>query len=120
VISLQFTDQNLADIGEACDDPSLPSKIKCKLMCLRMHQHKVTNTAITRVFVISANTVTSDIKEFRDRGIAGIVEIRSYRPSSCLEPFLAWLRCSFATYPPADVAAAIARISMDRVSPEWH
>lgn len=110
MISLQFSDQDLADIDEACDDPSLPSKIKRKLMCLKMHQQKVTNTAITRVLNISANTVTSYIKEFRDLGIIGIVEDRSYRPSSCLEPFLACLRCSFDASPPTDVACAIDRI----------
>ena len=79
-------------------------------MCLKMHQQKVTNIAITRVLNISANTVTSYIREFRDHGIAGVMEDRSYRPSSCLEPFLPCLRCSFAAHPPTDVAAAIERI----------
>jgi transposase len=111
VISLQFSDQDLADINEACDNPYLPDKIKRKLMCLKMHQQKVTNTAITRVLNISANTVTSYIREFRDQGIAGILEDRSYRPSSCLEPFLPCLRCSFQAHPPTDVAAAMERIS---------
>jgi transposase len=110
VISLQFSEQDLADIDEACDDTSLPGKIKRKLMCLKMHHQKVTNLAITRILNISANTVTSYIKEFRDQGIAGVVEDRSYRPSSCLEPFLTCLRCSFAACPPTDVAAAIERI----------
>jgi transposase len=110
VISLQFSEQDLADIDEACYDPSLPGKIKRKLMCLKMHHQKVNNLAITRILNISANTVTSYIKEFRDQGIAGVVEDRSYRPSSCLEPFLTCLRCSFAASPPTDVAAAIERI----------
>jgi transposase len=100
----------MADIDEACDDSNQPAKIKRKLMCLKMHHQKVTNLAITRILNISANTVTSYIKEFRDQGIAGILEDRSYRPSSCLEPFLSCLRCSFTACPPADVAAAIDRI----------
>lgn len=111
MISIQFSDQDLNDINEACDVPDLPEKIKRKLMCLKMHQQKVTNIAITRVLNISANTVTSYIKEFRDHGIAGVLEDRSYRPSSCLEPFLPCLRCSFAAHPPTDVAAAMERIS---------
>lgn len=79
-------------------------------MCLKMHHQRVNNLAITRILNISANTVTSYIKEFRDHGIAGVVEDRSYRPSSSLEPFLTCIRCSFAACPPADVAAAIDRI----------
>ena len=79
-------------------------------MCLKMHQQKVIHTAITKVLNISANTVTSYLKEFRDQGIAGVLEDRSYRPSSCLEPFLACLRCSFLAHRPTDVAAAIKRI----------
>lgn len=110
MISLQFTDQDLTNIDEACDDPTIPEKIKRKLMCLKMHQQKVTNTAITKVLNISANTVTSYLKEFRDQGIAGVLEDRSYRPSSCLEPFMTCLRCSFSAHPPTDVAAAIERI----------
>lgn len=110
MISLQFSEQDLADIDEASDDPNLPGKIKRKLMCLKMHHQKVTNLTITRILNISANTVTSYIKEFRDQGIAGVVEDRSYRPASSLEPFLACLRCSFAACPPADVAVAIDRI----------
>jgi len=110
VISLQFSDQNLTDIDEACDDPAIPNKIKRKLMCLKMHQQKVSNTAITKVLNISANTVTSYLKEFRNHGIAGVLEDRSYRPSSSLEPFLTCLRCSFSAHPPTDVAAAIERI----------
>ena len=111
MISIQFSDQDLADINEACDNPDLPDKIKRKLMCLKMHQQKVSNIAISRVLNVSANTVTSYIKEFRDQGIAGILEDRSYRPSSCLVPFLPCLRCSFQAHPPTDVAAAIERIA---------
>lgn len=110
MISIQFSNQDLTDIDEACDNPDLPDKIKRKLMCLKMHQQKVTNIAITRILNISVNTVTSYIREFRDHGIAGIIEDRSYRPSSCLEPFLSCLHCSFQAHPPTDVAAAIERI----------
>lgn len=110
MISIHFSEQEIADIDEACDDPSLPDKIKRKLMCLKMHHQMVTNLAITQILNISANTVTAYLKEFRDQGIAGVIEDRSYRPSSSLKPFLACLRCSFAAWPPADVAAAIDRI----------
>ena len=110
MISLQFSEQDLVNIDEACEDPTLPHKIRRKLICLKMHQQQVTNTAITKVLNISANTVTSYLKEFRDEGLSGVLEDRSYRPSSSLEPFLDCLRCSFAAQPPADVAAAIERI----------
>jgi len=81
-------------------------------MCLKMHQQKVSHTAITKVLNISANTVTSYLKEFRNHGISGVLEDRSYRPSSSLEPFMGCLRCSFLAHPPTDVAAAIERIFM--------
>jgi hypothetical protein len=107
VISINFREQDIANIDEACDGPHLPDKIKRKWMCLKMHHQMVTNIAITQILNISANRVTIYIKEFRDLGISGIIEGRSYRPSSSLKPFLACLRCSFVACPPADVAAVI-------------
>lgn len=50
------------------------------------------------------------IREFRDQGIAGVAEHRSYRSSSSLDLFLSCLRCSFSACPPSDVATAIDRI----------
>ena len=110
MISLQFSEQDLANIDEVCNDSTLPHKIRRKLICLKMHQQNVNNATITKVLNISANTVTSYLKEFRDQGISGILEDRSYRPSSSLEPFFDCLRCSFTAQPPGDVAAAIERI----------
>lgn len=110
MIILQFSEQDLVDFDEACDDSDLPEKIKRKLMCLKMHHQKVTNLSIATILRITPNTVTSYIKEFRDSGISGILEDRSYRPASCLAPFLDCIRCSFLAHPPCDVANAIARI----------
>jgi hypothetical protein len=55
MISLEFSEQDLADIEEACDDPTLPKKLKRKLMCLRMHQQKVRKGVIASVINISPN-----------------------------------------------------------------
>ncbi len=100
----------MTSIAEACDDPTLPDKIKRKLMCLRMHQQKVQNVAIASILNISPNSVTAYIKEFRDNGISGTLEDRSYKPSSSLQPFLSCLKCSFDILPPQDVAEAMERI----------
>jgi len=96
MISLKFSEQDLTNINEACEDSSLPDKIKRKLMCLRMHQQEVRHGVIAKVLNISNNTVTSYLKEYRDGGIPTTLEDRSYRPSSCLEPFLDCVKCSFS------------------------
>lgn len=110
MISIEFSDQDLADLEEACDDPILPEKIKRKLMCLRMHHQKVQNQVIASVLNVSRNTVTAYLKEFDQKGISGTLEDRSYRPSSSLSPFLSCIECSFRAQPPADVNEAIVRI----------
>ena len=110
MISLEFSVQDLADIEEACDDPTLPEKMKRKLMCLRMHQQKVRNGVIASVLNISPNTVTSYLKEFDAHGISATLEDRAYRPSSSLAAFLPCLECSFKAIPPRDVSEAMERI----------
>ena len=110
MISIEFSEQDSADIEEACDDPTIPEKCKRKLMCLRMHQQKVRNGVIASVINISRNTVTSYLKEFDEHGISGTLEDRAYRPSSTLEPFLSCLACSFKAFPPRDVSEAMDRI----------
>lgn len=110
MISIEFSEQDIANIDEACDDPTLPEKIKRKLMCLRMHQQKVRNGVIASVLNISANTVTSYFKEFQEHGISGTIEDKAYRPTSNLEPFLNCLECSFKAHPPKDISEAMSRI----------
>lgn len=112
MISLIFSEQELSNIKEAREDSSLPDKIKRKLMCLCMHQQQVSHGVIAKVLHISNNTVTSYLKEYRDGGIAATLEDRSYRPSSCLEPFLDCVKCSFLVWPPQDVSDAIRRITL--------
>jgi len=112
MISLKFSEQDLTNINEACEDSSLPDKIKRKLMCLRMHQQEVRHGVIAKVLNISNNTVTSYLKEYRDGGIPTTLEDRSYRPSSGLEPFLDCVKCSFSAWPPQDVSDAIRRITL--------
>lgn len=110
MIVIQFSERDLGDLDEACDNPDLPERIRRKLLCLKMHHQKINNLAIAKILRITPNTVTCYIKEFRDSGIAGVLEDRCYRPASCLAPFLKCLRCSFLAHPPSDVADAIARI----------
>jgi transposase len=110
MISIEFSEQDLTNIDEACDDPTLPEKIKRKLMCLKMHQQKVRNGAIASILNITANTVTSYIKEFHEQGISATLEDKAYRPASSLTPFLNCLECSFKALPPKDISEAMIRI----------
>lgn len=110
MISLQFSEEDMSSIAEACDDPSLPEKIKRKLICLRMHQQNVRHGVIASVLNISANTVTTYLKEFQQDGISATLEDSAYRPSSSLEPFLQCLTCSFKVHPPKDISEAMHRI----------
>ncbi|PQJ29396.1 helix-turn-helix domain-containing protein [Rubritalea profundi] len=78
MITLEFSEQDLADIEEACDAPTLPEKLTRKLMCLRMHKQKVRDRVIASVMNISPYTVTIYLKEFDNLGISGTLEDRAY------------------------------------------
>lgn len=111
MIQLTFTPTEIDDLNEALDNPETPPKIHRKLMALRMHSEGVQNGAIARILNITANTVTEYVKEYRDGGIAAVIEDKAYRPRSSLTPFLPCLRCAFTVHPPATAKEAMATIS---------
>ena len=110
MIHLELTDQQLADITEALDDPSTSDKNKIKLLVIRMHHEGAKHGFIAKVLNLHANTITNHLKEYSKAGLLGTLENRYYRPTSSLEPFLECLKCSFRAAPVADAKQAVARI----------
>lgn len=114
MIRIHFSDTELQDINEALDCPDTPAKIQRKLMLLRIHSTGAKHGLAAEILNLSPNTVTAYLKEYRDGGLAAIMEDRAYRPSSSLEPFLPCLRCVFNLRPPATAREAMAVI--ERIS----
>ncbi len=75
-----------------------------------MHHEGARHGFIARCLRISAGTLTSYLKEYRDGSLGSVLECRYYKPSSALEPFMACLKCSFLAKPAADAKEAVARI----------
>ena len=110
MIRLTLTEQAMEDIAEVLDDPSISEKTRIKLLVIRMHHEGAKHGFIAKVLSLHGNIITNHLKEYRTGGLAAVVENRSYRPSSSLEPFMACLTCSFLTAPVADASQAVARI----------
>lgn len=110
MISLRLGEVELTDIAEALDDPSTPDKFKRKLLAIRMHHQEVRGGVIASVLNISANTVTTYLRQYERGGLSEVLEDKAYRPSSSLEPFLDCLRCFFGARPPATTREAMAHI----------
>lgn len=110
MIRLTLTEQDMEDIAEVLDDPSISEKTETKLLVIRMHHEGARHNFIGKVLNLHGNTVTNHLKEYRGGGLAAVVENRYYRPSSSLEPFLACLTCSFRAAPVADAGQAVERI----------
>jgi transposase len=110
MLTLQLSPQQIDDVSEALDDPSLSERAKIKLLVIRMHNEGAENRFIAKCLRLSINTPLAYIKEFQAGGIAALVEDRFYRPSSSLEPFWSCLRCSFMAAPVANAKQAMARI----------
>lgn len=110
MITLNLSDEDILDIEEALDSPEVCERSKKKLLAITMHHEGAPHGFIARCLRVSPNTLTAYLKEYRDAGIAGVLEIRYYRPSSSLEPFLRCLECSFKVAPVANAKEAVARI----------
>jgi len=78
--NLSFSDQELEDIAEALNCPDTPEKFKRKLLVLRMHSKGVRKGVIAGVLNISANSVTTYIKQYQSGGLAKILEDKAYPP----------------------------------------
>jgi len=110
MIRIELTHAQSSDINEAMDDPSLGDKHRTKLLVIRMHAEGGKNGFIAKCLKLHQNTITNYLKEYREGGLSAVLEDKFYKPSSCIEPFLPCLRCSFQAVPVADVKAAAARI----------
>jgi transposase len=110
MISLELCDQDVLDIEEALDSPESSDRSKRKLLAITMHHEGASHGFIARCLRISAGTLTSYLKKYRDGGLGSVLECRYYRPSSALEPFMACLKCSFLAKPAAGAKEAVARI----------
>jgi transposase len=110
MISLELCDQDVLDIEEALDSPESGDRSKRKLLAITMHHEGAPHGFIARCLRISAGTLTSYLTEYRDGGLRRVLEIRYYRPSGALEPFMTCLKCSFMANPAADAKDAVARI----------
>jgi transposase len=110
MFKIEFSERELTDIAEAIDNPEIHEKFKRKLLTLRMHHLEVGNQVIASTLCISADSVTNYIKQYKEGGLATVLEDRSYRPVSSLEPFMDCLRCFFTVRPPATAKEAMAYI----------
>lgn len=110
MIQLKLTDEEVIDITEALDDPSISDKNKTKLLVIRMHGEGAKHGFIAKVLNLHANTITNQLKEYQSGGLPRTLEDKYYRPSSSLEPFFECLKCSFLITPVADAKQAVARI----------
>jgi len=110
MIKLQLTDQNIFDIYEVLDDPTIDQRNKNKLLVIIMHHEGANNSFISSCMNLSANTVTNYIKLYRSGSIGELIENRYYCPSSSLEPFMQCIECSFKITPVQNAKDAVARI----------
>jgi hypothetical protein len=99
VITLHLSDQEVSDIAEALDSPDLCDRTKKKLLVITMHHEGAEHGFIARCLRLSSGSLTAYLKEYRDGGLARVVENRYYKPSSALEPFLPCLECSLQGCP---------------------
>lgn len=111
MIILRLSEEELTDIAEARDSDDIDERARRKLLVVTMHHEGASIGFITRCLGISEGTHTAYLKEYRDGGLAGVLENRYYKPSSSLAPFLPCLECSFRVAPVASAAEAAARIT---------
>lgn len=117
---VQFTESQIEDIEEALSIEDLRSLPRKKLTALLMMAKGLTQSDVGKVIDANERTVRSYCKEFRELGIASIVEDRQYRPSSALEPHYDTIKESFRKAAPStssEAATRMAAISGINVSP---
>ena len=102
MISIQLSSQQLADLVEALEDPTVDHRFKQKLLAVRMHHEGASHGFIGRCLNISQPTLRVYLVDYQEGGLPRVLEDRSYRASSSLAPF--WQRsevlvCSLAGAP---------------------
>lgn len=111
MISLHLSEEEITDLEEALDSPEVCERAKKKLLVITMQHEGATHGFIARCLLISAGTLTSYLKEYRDGGLPAVVEKRYYKQCSSLAPFLSCIKCSFKAFPVANAKEAVARIA---------
>jgi transposase len=110
MIKLTLVDSDREAIAEALDDPDYNERFRRRLLAVKMHDLGVPHSKIAGVLDVSDDTVTNYLKLFRDEGIQGLLEDRSYKPASSVESFLQEISASFAASPVATASEGGARI----------
>lgn len=117
---ISFTQSQYEDIEEALSIEGLQSLPRKKLTALLMVAKGLTQSDAAKVIDANERTVRAYCKEFRESGIASVLEDRQYRPSSSLEPFYEAISESFKQSPPStsnEAATRMAAISGRNVCP---
>lgn len=110
MIQLELTAQEISDLAEALDDPATSEKNKIKLLAIRMHAEGAKSGFIAKCLNLHSNTVTNYLKTYLKGNLPAILEVKYYKPSSALDPFMACLECSFKASPVADARQAAQRV----------
>jgi transposase len=110
MIKLTLVDSDREAIAEALDDPDYNERFRRRLLAVKMHDLGVPHSKIAGVLDVSDDTVTNYLKLYRDEGIQGLLEDRSYKPASSVESFLQEISASFVASPVATASEGGARI----------
>ena len=108
----KFTDTQNEDIEEALSMEGLRNLPRKKHTALLMVGRGLTQADAAKVVEVEERTLRAYCREFRQYGIASIIEDRQYRPSSCLEPYYDTIKESFSNQPPSTSMEAATRISV--------
>lgn len=110
MIRVELTNDEIAALDEAIDDPELKERHGKRLLALKMHALGVPNSKIAHCLRVSDDTITNYIKLYRDKSIGGLIENRYYKPVSSIEPFLEEITNAFVSEPVGSTSEAAARI----------
>lgn len=110
MIKIDLRSEDLEAIAEELDDPEIDRRTRHRLMTVRLHHLKVPHQAIAQALNLCEDTVTNYLKLYRDGGLAGLMEDRYYRPTSCVAPWLEHIAKSLEQEPVATSGEGAARI----------
>jgi hypothetical protein len=79
MIQLKLTDEEVIDIAEALDDPTINNKNKTKLLVIRMHGEGAKHGFIAKVLNLHANTITNHLREYKASGLPSTLEGMSHQ-----------------------------------------
>ena len=110
MIKLTLRDQEGDDLAEALGNPEVGARFKKKLLVMTMPQQGAQHGFIAKCLRISPTTLIGYLREYQEGGLPEVLEDRSCRPASALEPFWPCLVCSFKVTPALSAKTAVERI----------